>query len=293
MTTPQPTFRFAPSPNGELHRGHAYSALVNARLAGRFDGRLLLRIEDVDHGRARPEFEAQIYDDLAWLGLQWEEPVLRQSEEIDYYRFMLDRLDEAGVLYYCFASRKDIAAHPDTAHMPLNPDGAPLYPGIYRNYERAEALSRIEAGEPYQMRLDMRKALALAHDKVSEIAFAAWQPDGGLRKVAADPAVWGDVILGRRDAPTSYTLAVVVDDARQGVTHVVRGMDLYHATSLQRLVQILLDLPAPVYYHHQLVLDESGRKLSKSARDESLRALRAGGLAAEQLILQLPPLPLD
>lgn len=291
--TPTPTFRFAPSPNGELHRGHAYSALVNQRLAARMHGRLLLRIEDIDHGRARPEFEAQIYDDLAWLGLDFEPPVLRQSNEIDYYRFMLDRLDELGVLYACFASRSEIAAHPDTARMPLNPDGAPLYPGIYRDCSREAALARIEAGEPYRLRLDMRKALALARDKVAEIAFAAWRPGGGIDKVAVDPAVWGDAILGRSDAPTSYTLAVVVDDARQGVTHVVRGMDLYHATSLQRLVQILLDLPAPLYYHHPLVLDANGRKLSKSARDESLRALRAGGLTPQQLVLQLPPLPLD
>lgn len=292
MTTP-PTFRFAPSPNGLLHRGHAFSALVNQRLAQKLGGRLLLRIEDVDHGRARPEFERQIYDDLAWLGIAWEQPVLRQSEAMDAYAFALDTLDEMGVLYPCFATRRELASHPAAARLPTTPDGAPLYPGIYRGYDRAAAEARIAAGEAYQLRLDLEQALAIARQKRADVAFTAWHPSGRTERIALDPSVWGDAVLARKDVRTSYTLAVVIDDARQQVSHVVRGQDLYQATSLQRLVQVLLDLPAPLYFHHPLVLDADGRKLAKSEGDESLMHLRAAGLTPQQLIAQLPPLPLD
>lgn len=285
-----PIFRFAPSPNGRLHPGHAYSALVNWHMARQTGGRFLLRIEDVDGGRARDEYIEQIFEDLAWLGLEWEKPVLKQSEHMHHYATALARLDKMGLLYPCFATRREILEHPRTRSMPENPDGVPIYPGLYRDVPEAKTRPRIEAGEPHTLRLDMQKALAIAGQKVGEISFRERRRDGSCRIVKASPACWGDVVLARKDIPTSYSLAVVVDDARQGITHVVRGEDLRDATSLHRLLQILLDLPEPLYFHHPLVVDRTGRKLSKSDRDISLAALRANGITPQQLIEQLPPL---
>ncbi|MFC7398573.1 tRNA glutamyl-Q(34) synthetase GluQRS [Chelatococcus sp. GCM10030263] len=282
----QPIFRFAPSPNGYLHRGHAYSALLNAELAAGWGGRFLLRIEDIDATRCRPHFEEAIYEDLAWLGLRWETPVLLQSAEGAVYAATLARLKEMRLLYPCAASRQDIAAAVAAREAatgrswPRDPDGAPRHPGLVPALDPAEAEARIAAGEPVAWRLDMARALAMAG---AVLTWRRFDPAGHEEDVVADPARWGDVVLARKDIGTSYHLAVVVDDARQGVTHVVRGGDLESATDLHRLLQVLLDLPAPRYHHHALVSDPVGKKLAKSRRSEPLRDLRARGVTADAL----------
>lgn len=274
-----PVFRFAPSPNGDLHLGHAYSALVSADLAAAFGGRFLLRIEDIDIGRCRPEFEASILDDLTWLGLTWETPVRRQSEHLDCYSEMLARLDALGVLYPCFATRSEIAkaSGPNPAR---DPDGGVLYPGLYRRLDSEEVARRNAEGQPYALRLKMSEALAIARKCTgNDLMFRAFSRDGSERTCIANPQRWGDVVVARKDVPTSYHLAVVVDDALQGVTHVTRGQDLLAATDVHRLLQVLLELPEPLYHHHDLILDDAGRKLSKRDRDTSLRSLRDSGLS--------------
>jgi glutamyl-Q tRNA(Asp) synthetase len=277
---PPPVFRFAPSPNGYLHLGHALSALINADRAKTAGGRLLLRIEDIDEARCRPEFEAAIYEDLTWLGIAWEMPVRRQSEHYDDYRAALARLDAMGLIYPSFESRADIAAQVAAreAHgnWPRDPDGAPLYPGAAKSLEPAERARRIAAGEPYALRLDMAAAIGRMGPLVWIESGAG--PDGEAGTISANPAAWGDVILAREETPTSYHLAVVVDDAAQGITDVVRGRDLFHATGVHRLLQALLGLPPPAYHHHRLILDATGRKLSKSTLATGLRELRAQGL---------------
>jgi glutamyl-Q tRNA(Asp) synthetase len=273
-------FRFAPSPNGYLHLGHALSALMNFDLARAAGGRFLLRIEDIDRARCRSEFETAIYEDLAWLGITWDGPVRRQSEHLDDYRTALARLAADALVYPSFESRAEIAALTSAtpATWPRDPDGAPLYPGAAAALSRSERARRVAAGEPHALRLDM--AAAIGRVGALEWAEAGSGPDGESGIVAAAPARWGDVVLGRKEAPTSYHLAVVIDDARQGVTHVVRGRDLFWSTSVHRLLQALLDLPAPVYQHHRLVLDADGRKLSKSTQATALRTLRRDGIAA-------------
>jgi len=271
-----PVFRFAPSPNGYLHLGHALSALINADRAKAAGGRLLLRIEDIDAARCRPEYEATIYADLAWLGLAWEQPVRRQSEHYDDYRAALAKLDAMGLVYPSFESRAVIAALVAAREpWPRDPDGAPLYPGAANTMPAAERARRMAAGAAYALRLDMAAALKRAGP-------LAWQetgagPVGETGTIAANPAAWGDVILARKDTPTSYHLAVTVDDAAQGVTDVVRGRDLFHATSVHRLLQALLGWPAPRYQHHRLILDAEGLKLSKSTLATGLRELHAQG----------------
>ncbi|WP_424363066.1 glutamate--tRNA ligase family protein [Methylocystis parvus] len=325
MNEARRVFRFAPSPNGYLHLGHAYSALLNFTLAQQCGGRFLLRIEDIDRGRARAEFEAAIFEDLSWLGLQWETPARRQSEHFDDYAGALERLDAMGLLYACDCKRSDIA-HFAAAHAdwPRDPDGAPLYPGTCRDMPRRPAREVLAQGG-VALRLDMAKAAGLAgegvgwreyHDPCDAIPSlplagrAGWgephsrsalstptpspSPQGGGRSgsppgggdfitIPADPSQWGDVILARKDTPASYHIAVVVDDALQGVTDVVRGRDLFQATSLHRLLQRLLDLPEPRYRHHGLVRDEGGEKLAKSRGSETLRALREAGVSASEV----------
>ncbi|MFL6800038.1 MAG: tRNA glutamyl-Q(34) synthetase GluQRS [Xanthobacteraceae bacterium] len=280
-----PTFRFAPSPNGYLHLGHALSALLNFDMAQRAGGRLLLRIEDIDEARCRAEFEHAIYHDLAWLGLRWEQPVRRQSEHYDEYRAAIARLDALGVLYPSFESRSDIARlvaeREGDGRWPRDPDGAPLYPGCARSLSLAERERRMAAGEPYAWRLDVSAALARTGPLSWNEGGAG--PGGESGEVTADPRVWGDVVVARKDTPTSYHLAVVLDDAQQGITHVVRGQDLFWATSVHRLLQALLGLPVPSYHHHQLVLDTQGQKLSKSTGATALRYLREHGASADNI----------
>jgi glutamyl-Q tRNA(Asp) synthetase len=277
MTTP--IFRFAPSPNGYLHLGHAFSALLNVDLARARNGRFLLRIEDIDTTRCRPEFETAIYEDLGWLGLAWEQPVRRQSEHLAAYRAAIEQFGAQGLVYASFESRAEIArlvsAREVSGPWPRDPDGAPLYPGSARDLSDAERARRMTAGEPYTLRLDMGAAVA----RVGPLTWREQDADGHVATVAADPAAWGDVVLARKETPTSYHVSVVVDDAAQGITDVVRGRDLFAATAVHRLLQALLGLPDPVYRHHSLILDADGRKLSKSTQATGLRELRAGGAA--------------
>jgi glutamyl-Q tRNA(Asp) synthetase len=271
-----PVFRFAPSPNGYLHLGHALSALLNADRAKATGGRLLLRIEDIDEARCRPQYEASIYEDLAWLGLAWERPVRRQSEHYDDYRAALAKLDAMGLVYPSFESRAEIAALVSAREpWPRDPDGAPLFPGVAKNMPAAERARRMAGGAAYALRLDMAAALKRAGPLIWQETGAG--PAGGTGTIAAHPAAWGDVILARKDTPTSYHLAVTVDDATQGVTDVVRGHDLFHATSVHRLLQALLGWPAPRYHHHRLILDVERHKLSKSTLATGLHQLRAQG----------------
>jgi glutamyl-Q tRNA(Asp) synthetase len=290
MTTP--VFRFAPSPNGFLHLGHALSALLNFEMARSAGGQLILRIEDIDQARCRPDYEQAIYEDLAWLGIEFEQPVRRQSAHFDDYRAALARLEALGLVYPSFESRGEIArlaaereTHgpihgPIHGSWPRDPDGAPLYPGTARLFSDAERARRLAAGEPYALRLDM----AASCNKPAPSSPLTWRETGagpadetGL--IVANPPLWGDVVLARKETPTSYHLSVVIDDALQGVTHVVRGQDLFWATGVHRLLQVVLGLPEPVYHHHRLILDAGGQKLSKSTRATALRALREDGAA--------------
>ena len=275
-------FRFAPSPNGLLHLGHALSAILNHDLAAACGGRFLLRIEDIDPARSRPEFEAAIYRDLTWLGLDWETPVRRQSEHLAFYSEALERLKALGVLYPGFLSRGEVKALVSSHEAAggvwsRDPDGAPLYPTEERKLDREQALAWIAEGRQHAWRLDMDKARELAPD-VLKWSEAGEGPEGETGIIAAKPERWGDVILSRPDAPVSYHLAVVLDDAVQDVTDVVRGQDLFHATAVHRLLQELLGLPVPSYAHHGLVPGPDGRKLSKSNLDTGIAAYREKGM---------------
>jgi glutamyl-Q tRNA(Asp) synthetase len=271
-----PVFRFAPSPNGYLHFGHAYSALLNVDLARKIGGCFLLRIEDIDAARCRLEFAAAIDEDLSWLGIEWETPVRRQSEHLADYRAALDRLSAMGLLYPSFESRAGIAQlvaqRESEAPWPSDPDGAPIYPGTAKLLALDERQRLLRSGVPYALRLDMAAACA----RVGELGWIEHGegPERETGPVAARPQAWGDVILARKETPTSYHLSVTIDDALQGVTEVVRGEDLFWSTSVHRLLQALLGLPAPAYRHHRLILDSAGRKLSKSTASTALRDLR-------------------
>ncbi len=274
-----PVFRFAPSPNGYLHLGHAYSALLNFDLAQQTGGRLLLRIEDIDATRCRPEFEAALSQDLAWLGVEWETPVRRQSEHLGLYRDAIEQLTAQGLVYPSFESRAEItklvAQREATCSWPRDPDGAPLYPGTTKSLSPDDRECLLQSGAPYSLRLDMAAAIARAGD-------LTWTEQGKgpadeTGTVRAQPEIWGDVILARKETPTSYHLSVVLDDALQGVTDVVRGQDLFWSTGVHRLLQKLLGLPEPTYRHHRLILDGGGNKLSKSTDATGLRELRTAG----------------
>ncbi len=275
--------RFAPSPNGELHVGHAFSALFSERFARERGGFFLLRIEDIDTTRTREHYVEGILEDLRWLGLQWEEPVRRQSRHMDDYSAITERLKEEGLLYPCFCTRRQIAARLEGSRdWPRDPDGRPLYPGTCRSLSATERKTRIAAGEEHAWRLDMKEALRRIRRPL------AWHeegtgPSGEHGRITAHPSRWGDIILARKDIGTSYHVAVACDDALQGITHVTRGQDLFHATAVHRLLQELLDLPEPAYVHHPLITDDSGRKLSKRFRDRSLRILREDGTDPEEL----------
>jgi len=345
-----PVFRFAPSPNGDLHLGHALSALLNFDRARQSGGSCLLRIEDIDLARCRPEFEQRIYEDLRWLGLSWPEPVRRQSEHADFYRAGLDVLKGQGLVYPAFLSRAEVKARVaafETGGVvwPRDPDGTPFYPTGERDVDPELAARRIAAGDRHAWRLDMGKALAAVRrhlwrppsalpgispsrgesdsrldlSPTTPVEDGAFQRQSGARSarrlfsplegempgraeggapqplfwletgqgtpetIDADPSVWGDVVVWRWDAPSSYHLSVVMDDALQGVTHVVRGRDLIPATPLHRLLQTLLGLPTPAYHHHLLLLDEGGEKLAKSRQSTGIRALRQRGVSPSDI----------
>ena len=274
--------RFAPSPTGRLHRGHAYSALTAFEAARAAGGRFVLRIEDIDATRCRPEFEAGIYEDLAWLGLDWEIPVLRQSERLADYEAALARLVERGLTYRCFRTRREIAqAMASAPHGPMEAFiGAPLPAG--------EEARRLEAGEPFAWRLSLAAARgALGGFERLTFLEEGEGPAGERGVIAARPELGGDVVLARKDVGVAYHLAVTVDDARQGMTHIVRGQDLFEATHVQRLLQALLGLPEPVYRHHRLLLGPDGKRFAKRDRDENLESLRDRGVTADQLRQEL------
>jgi len=267
----KPVLRFAPSPNGLLHLGHAYSALVTWNAAALLGGTALLRIEDIDAERSKPEFTAAIVDDLHWLGLAWPDPVMLQSQRMDAYAAAGNHLRDQRLLYPCFCSRSEIAAAATTT----DPDGAPLYPGTCRHLDRGEQIIRLERGDPVQFRLDTGKAMERAGMLTFTVVGPLITDRPQLRY--ARPERWGDVVLQRKGIPTSYHLSVVVDDAAQGVTHVTRGRDMEAATDIHALLQMLLGLPSPIYHFHRLILDDEGRKLAKSKGSESLADLRARG----------------
>ena len=269
--------RFAPSPTGYLHRGHAFSALTAFEAARAAKGRFLLRIEDIDATRCRPEFEAAILEDLDWLGLRWETPVRRQSEHMADYEAALDKLESRGLLYRCFRTRKDIAeAAASAPHGPTEAfRGGPLH-----SNEEDRFLSE---GRPFAWRL----SLDAARDKVGAFEKLSFREDGPVKgpkkRIVARPGLAGDVVLARKDVGVAYHLAVVVDDALQGVNHVIRGEDLFEATHIQRLLQALLGLPTPTYHHHRLLLDAQGRRFAKRDKAETLRAIRDRGVSAAAL----------
>jgi glutamyl-Q tRNA(Asp) synthetase len=278
--------RFAPSPNGWLHLGHAYSALIGARAAAQAGGDFLLRIEDIDVGRARAHFVEGIYQDLEWLGLSWPTPVMVQSERFAVYEAALKILREKELVYPCWATRREIlAAIKDKPDWPRDPDGAPLYPGLYRDLSDSQRKNLMWEGAPYCWRLDMAKALAHINAPLQYIEYAS----GTAQTLPLDPSVFGDVMLARKDVPTSYHLAVVADDAAQNISQVTRGQDLQAATAIHVLLQHLLALPQPDYLHHGLVRDISGRRLSKQAGDSGFRELRQEGMSADDVMALLPP----
>ena len=264
--------RFAPSPTGLLHSGHAYSALSAFETARKNDGRFLLRIEDIDFTRCRREFEVAILEDLAWLGIEWEIPVRRQSNHLREYVAMAEQLRVRGLLYPCFCTRKDIQREIDAAGAaPHGPEG-PLYSGLCRSLSEDERHARMASGASFAMRLDLNRAIAAAGDDLE------WMDlERGSQK--ARPEILGDVVLVRKDIGCSYHLAVVLDDALQGVTQIMRGEDLFEATHVQRLLQALLSLPTPDYQHHPLICDPNGKRLAKRDEAETLRSLRLRGVS--------------
>jgi glutamyl-Q tRNA(Asp) synthetase len=267
-----PVLRFAPTPNGLLHLGHAYSALRNAELAARIAGKLLLRFEDTDPSRCRPEFEAAILEDLRWLGVSFEPNPRRQSEHAGDYAAAFESLRRRELVYPCYCTRGQIAA----ASPERDPDGAALHRGRCGAVSPEETRARFARGEPANWRLDLARALA----ETAPLQWTEFHEGDEPIVVEAEPQRWGDILIAARDRPAVYHLAVVVDDALQRVTDVVRGRDLYPSTSLHRLLQALLGLPAPRYRHHRLLLDAEGAKLSKSAKSTSLKSLRAHGFSA-------------
>jgi glutamyl-Q tRNA(Asp) synthetase len=281
--------RFAPSPTGHLHLGHAFSALTAFTAAREAGGRFLLRLEDIDVTRCRPEYTEAILEDLSWLGLDWEEPVRRQSDHFADYHAAIDQLAARGLVYRCFKTRQEILA--DIARAPHHPGEGPdgvIYPGPVEPPSEAEEQARIAAGDAFAWRLSMR-AVAEAIGDPSRLTFIeeGAGPMGETGTVKVKPELIGDVIIGRKDVGTSYHLAVTLDDAHQGITHVIRGEDLFFATSVHRILQALLDLPVPVYRHHRLLTGPDGKRFAKRDRSQTLRAIRDSGTGARDLRMQL------
>ncbi|WP_417459807.1 tRNA glutamyl-Q(34) synthetase GluQRS [Kordiimonas sp.] len=284
MNRPDPTCvtRFAPSPTGRLHKGHAYSALMAYRYAKTRGGRFLLRIEDIDTTRCKPEFTDGIFEDLKWLGLTWEEPVRQQSQHFDDYQVALQELKAKGLAYPCFCTRKDIEAEiTKSASAPHGPDG-PIYPGICRHLSGAERTAKTAAGTPHAWRLDLAAALKLIGEPLEWL-------DEVKGVIRATPEELGDVVLARKDTPTSYHLSVVVDDALQSITHIIRGEDLFHATHIHVVLQRLFGYPTPVYLHHGLMLDEGGQRFAKRNKSVTLESLRTAGVDPTALMAALTP----
>ncbi len=283
-TNPKPIFRFAPSPNGELHLGHTYSALLNLKLAREMNGLCLLRIEDIDTVRCTPELEQQMLQDLEWIGFEWDGEPRRQSEHFEEYQSALNTLIDHGLVYPSILSRSQAKrlvkeAEQNGQSWPRDPEGMPLFPGNEKTFNSAKQAEIINSGAPYSLRLDMEKASAGVREPLT------WQEISGkdTQQIKAEPKAWGDIVLARKDTPASYSLCCVCDDNHQAVTQVVRGRDLYHATSIHVLLQAILNIEPPTYFHHRLILDENNEKLSKSRKSLSLRALREAGLQPTQI----------
>ncbi|NKD54561.1 MULTISPECIES: tRNA glutamyl-Q(34) synthetase GluQRS [unclassified Haematospirillum] len=270
--------RFAPSPTGYLHLGHVFSACYACRQAGP-GGRFLLRIEDIDQTRCQDRYANALIDDLAWLGLSWEHPVRYQSQHLGTYSLALGQLENQGLIYPCFCTRSDIMREVGDIHRaPHGPYGL-LYPGTCRSLPRHESERRRESGVPYALRLDMQAAL-------SRTGSLSWR-DGSRGLVGVPTDGLGDVVLARKDTPTSYHLAVTLDDALQGVTLVTRGEDLFQATHVHRILQALLELPVPQYHHHPLLLDPQGRRYAKRDRSVTIRSLRAAGATPQDILAMI------
>jgi glutamyl-Q tRNA(Asp) synthetase len=289
MTSATFTTRFAPSPTGYLHKGHAFSALTAFGAARAAGGRFILRIEDIDATRVRPEYDAALLEDLAWLGLEWEEPVRRQSQHLDDYQAALDRLREAGLVYRCFRTRKEVLD--EIARAPHGPGEGPDH-RVFRGapLPEAEEARRLQAGEAFAWRLSLDAArTALGEADWAGLGFTeeGEGPNGERGRIPARPELAGDVVLARKDVGVAYHLAVTVDDGLQGVDHVIRGQDLFEACHIQRLLQVLLGLPEPIYRHHPLLLAPTGQRLAKRDRAESLREIRARGVRADALRAEL------
>lgn len=281
QNVPQLITRFAPSPTGLLHRGHAYAAIAAHDLAGNHGGQFLVRLEDIDNTRCRSEFEQSIFDDLSWLGLTWKQPVRRQSEHLNEYRLAVDILQKRGLLFPCFCTRRDIQEEIQRAGGAPQGEEGPLYPGICRRLSVDEQQQRMNSGEPYALRLDLQLAMTLAEREVGRHGLTWHDRNRGTQ--TAQPQHFGDVVLVRKDIGCSYHLAVVLDDALQQVSLVTRGSDLFEATHLHRLLQHLLSLPVPEYLHHRLILDDQGRRLAKRDRSETLQSLRERGITPQQI----------
>lgn len=287
-THTKPILRFAPSPNGFLHPGHAFSACVTADLAEKLGGTWLLRIEDIDQHRSKPEFIKAIYEDLTWLGLNWPEPVLLQSTRFEEYQKAAKFLKDKNLLYPCFCSRKQIkenAGIQENAGIEKDPDGAPLYPGTCKNLSPKEIKQKLNTKLPVQYRLNMNKAI----DLTGPLSFKQIQPENSsidnltITTIDCRPERWGDVVIQRKFIPSSYHLSVVLDDAMQNITHITRGKDLLAATDVHRVLQSLLGLPQPIYFHHELISDPQQQKLAKSKGSASLRDLRLSGISSNEL----------
>lgn len=276
--------RFAPSPTGLLHLGHAYSAILAYQFAVERKGRFVLRIEDIDQNRCRPEFTEAIYEDLSWLGLSWASPVYIQSEHFENYTYSLDELKKSGLIYPCFCTRKDIQAEINRSdHAPHGPDG-PIYPGLCRAQPEHERKNLLDSQKPHAWRLDAAKAVQYLKELGRWPLF--WE-DLQTGTSAVSLKNFGDIVLARKDTPTSYHLSVTIDDALQGITHVIRGKDLYHASHIHRVLQALLDLPTPLYLHHRLVTDANGIRFAKRHHAETLQDLRKKGVNPAEIYTRL------
>ena len=284
--------RFAPSPNGKLHLGHAFSAIVSERVAKKFNGKFLIRIEDIDIGRSSAKYEQSIFEDLNWLGLKYDKKIRKQSEHFSLYEVYLKKLRDLDLIYPCWASRTEIKKFINKKdielnHWPIDPDGQYIYPGIYKGISPAKRSGLMLSGKDFSWRLDMEKAINFAEEKIkSEIFFSeiGLEPTG-LRRI--EPHLFGDIIIARKDIPTSYHLSVIVDDSDQNITIITRGLDIYPSTSIHRLLQIILDLPEPKWFHHNLIRNNEGVKLSKSTESTSLESYRKKGFSKKNIVKKI------
>ncbi len=275
-----PILRFAPSPNGFLHLGHAYSALFSCHWARKMGADFLLRIEDIDILRSKPQYIEAIKQDLAWLGIKWLEPIMLQSTRFDIYKEATKKLNALSVLYPCFCTRSEIANNAEQK----DPDGAPLYNKTCKNLNKDKITKKMAQNIPYILRLDMDKAIAITNELKINIAMP--NPSSKPKTIIAKPRKWGDVVIVRKDIPTSYHLSVIIDDDAQNITHVTRGKDLEEATHVHRVLQSLLGLDNPIYTYHTLIKDDTNMKLAKSNSSTSLRDLRESGISAQEIISQ-------